>query len=69
MMEGKIKEMPRPWVGPEPLPIITPEMVRTTLRALESKGMVKYMEGGAYVPTESGWKRLMEVKTVKEETL
>jgi hypothetical protein len=53
--------------GPEPMPEITSEMILSTFRALESKGMVQYMEGGYYVPTESGWKLLMEVKPVKEE--
>jgi len=53
----------------EPMPEITPEMIRITLRVLESKGMVKYAEGGAYVPTESGWKLLSEIKSVKEEVI
>jgi len=61
--------MARPGETSEPMPEITPEMIRITLRALESKGMVKYAEGGAYVPTESGWKLLSEVKSVKEEII
>jgi hypothetical protein len=52
---------------PEPSPIITPEMIETALEALESKGMVYYAEGGAYVPTESGWKLLTEIRPEKEE--
>jgi hypothetical protein len=53
--------------GARSMPEITPEMLETTFSALESKGMVKYLDGGYYVPTESGWKLLMEVKPVKEE--
>lgn len=52
---------------PEPMPTITPEMVQTTLKALEAKGMVYYSEGGVYIPTEKGWKLLLEVKPTKEE--
>jgi len=42
-------------------------MIQTTLKTLESKGMVHYMSGGAYVPTESGWKLLTEIAPTKEE--
>jgi hypothetical protein len=42
-------------------------MIQTTLEALESRGMVRYTSGGAYVPTEWGWKLLTEIKTIKEE--
>ena len=67
-MDGeKTKEYREPEIVPEATPEITPEMIQTTLRALESKGMVHYMSGGAYVPTEGGWKLLTEVKAVKEE--
>ena len=52
-----------------PMPDITPEMIRTTLDALEAKGMVQYMEGGYYVPTESGWRLLMEAKAAREEII
>jgi len=61
----RMEEMPEP--APEPSPIITPSMIKNTLDALEAKGMVYYMEGGAYIPTEHGWKLLTEVKQVKEE--
>lgn len=64
MGEGKLKESRGPQ---EAVPEITQEMIQTTLRALEVKGMIFYMGGGAYVPTESGWRRLTEVKPVKEE--
>jgi len=49
-----------------PDPHITPEMIHTTFRALESKGMIFYGEDGVYVPTESGWKLLMRSKCSKE---
>ena len=49
-------------------PEITPELLQTALNALEKMGALYYSdEGGAYVPTEKGWKLLMEVKPVKEE--
>lgn len=56
-----------PEMVPEPSPTITPEMVRTVLHALETKGMVRYFEGGIYIPTEKGWKLLMSTKTYREE--
>lgn len=69
-MMGKIKEMQqRPESPPEPAPEITPEMVQTAFKALESKGMVYYSEGRAYIPTEMGWKLLMNVKELKEEII
>lgn len=69
-MEEKIRkyQVP-PEEAPEPSPQITPEMVRTALKTLESKGMVHYAEGAAYVPTEKGWKLLMEIKPVNEEII
>ena len=51
----------------ELMPEITPQMVQDTLRALEAEGLVHYAEGGAYVPTEGGWKLLQEAAPVKEE--
>ncbi|MEM5790882.1 MAG: DUF371 domain-containing protein [Candidatus Aenigmatarchaeota archaeon] len=54
---------------PKPMPEITPEMIQTALKALEAKGMVYYTEKGVYIPTESGWKLLMEIKPVKEEII
>jgi hypothetical protein len=65
-MKERIKEMRE--IEPE-LPAITPEMIRTTFEALEAKGMVFYTESGVYIPTESGWKLLMEIKPVKEEII
>ncbi len=65
-MKEKIKEMGE--IEPE-LPAITPEMIRTTFEALEAKGMVFYSESGAYIPTERGWKLLMEIKPVREEII
>ncbi|MEM5829211.1 MAG: DUF371 domain-containing protein [Candidatus Aenigmatarchaeota archaeon] len=56
-----------PEIAPEPSPVITPEMVKDVLEILESKGMIHYTAGGAYIPTESGWKLLMELKPIKEE--
>ncbi|MEM7825591.1 MAG: DUF371 domain-containing protein [Candidatus Aenigmatarchaeota archaeon] len=65
-MKKEIREMRE--IEPE-LPAITPEMIRATFEALEAKGMVFYTESGAYVPTERGWKLLMEIKPVKEEII
>ncbi|MEM5836155.1 MAG: DUF371 domain-containing protein [Candidatus Aenigmatarchaeota archaeon] len=64
----EIKKMQGPpEIAPEPSPSITPEMIKDVLEILESKGMIHYSAGGAYIPTESGWKLLMELKPVKEE--
>lgn len=69
-MEGKIEKLQEPpEEAPEPSPIITPEMIQTTLKTLETKRMIHYAEGGAYVPTEKGWKLLMGVKPTKEEII
>jgi hypothetical protein len=61
------KQNQAPENPPEPTPHITPEMLEETLKLLEAEGMVYYAEGGAYIPTESGWKLLMEVEKTKEE--
>jgi len=67
-MEENVRKMQNsPETVPEPSPTITPEMIQTTLKVLESKGMVHYTSGGAYVPTEWGWKLLTEIKAVREE--
>jgi hypothetical protein len=63
MGEGTTKE----YIEPEAAPRITPEMIWTTLKALEAKGMVRYTDSGAYIPTEGGWKLLTGVKPAKEE--
>ncbi len=44
-------------------------MIQTTLRALETRGMVYYTDSGVYVPTEKGWKLLLTIKPVKEEII
>jgi hypothetical protein len=67
---GDIRKMQEPpEIAPEPSPEITPEMLRDVLNLLESKGMIHYTAGGAYIPTESGWKLLMEVTPEKEEII
>lgn len=53
----------------EPAPEITSEMIQTTHRALEAEGLIHYMKGGAYVPTESGWKKLRESEPISEEII
>lgn len=53
--------MPVPDQPHGPSPEITPNMVQTAMKALEKTGMIYYSEGGLYVPTEEGWKLLMEV--------
>jgi len=53
----------------EPSPIITPEMVQTVIEALESRGIIYYSEGGAYVPTEMGWKLVAKTRPLKEVIL
>ncbi|MEM7821657.1 MAG: DUF371 domain-containing protein [Candidatus Aenigmatarchaeota archaeon] len=64
----EIRKMQQPpEIAPEPSPSITPDMLRNVLEILESRGMIHYTAGGAYIPTESGWKLLMELKPVKEE--
>ena len=67
MAEEKIKRMQEE--EPVPMPEITPDMIQTTLKVLDAKGMVQYTEGGYYVPTEKGWKLLMETKPAKEEII
>jgi len=62
----KMLEM-SPEFAPEPSPAITPEMIKSTFEALESRGMVHYTSGGIYVPTEEGWKLLMETRPEKEQ--
>jgi len=55
-----MKKYPTPDQPHEPAPEISPHMVQTAMKALEKTGMVYYSEGGLYVPTEGGWKLLME---------
>jgi hypothetical protein len=54
-------------IAPEPMPQITPEMIENMRRILEAEGMIYYKEGGIYLPTEKGWKLLMEIRPTKEE--
>ena len=56
-------------IEPRPMPTITPEMIRTALELLEAKGLTYYTEKGVYIPTQKGWKLLMEIKPVKEEII
>src|SRR5271157_1690273 len=51
----------------EPTPSITPQMIRETFKALDEKGMIYYTDEGAFVPTESGWKKLASTRNFKEE--
>lgn len=53
--------MPVPDQPHRPAPEINPSMIQTAMKALEKTGMIYYSEGGLYVPTEGGWKLLMEV--------
>lgn len=66
MMNEKIRRMEEtPESAPEPSPTITPNMIKNTLDVLEAKGMVYYMGGAAYIPTEQGWRLLTEIKNLK----
>jgi len=53
----------------EPTPEITQEMIRETFKVLDEKGMIYYTKEGAYVPTESGWKKLVSTKSYREEII
>lgn len=59
MAEG-IKENQRPGMPVGAEPDITPEMVQSVFNVLESEGLIRHMKGGAYIPTEGGWKLLRE---------
>ena len=50
-------------------PEITPEMIQSTFKALEAEGLIRYMKGGAYLPTEKGWKLLREVVSGREKII
>ena len=63
---ASLKENQIPEEPPTGSPEITPEMVRFVSRMLESEGLIRYMKGGAYIPTERGWKFLHDVEGVKE---
>jgi hypothetical protein len=55
-----MRENPLPDKPHGPSPEITPHMIQSAMKALEKSGMIYYSEGGLYVPTEGGWKLLME---------
>lgn len=63
------KDQGPPESAPEPAPHISPEMLRETLELLEAEGVIYFSEGGAYVPTEKGWKLLIQIKQMKEELI
>jgi hypothetical protein len=65
----KKREFQKPEMAPEPMPQITPQMIENMRRILESEGMVYYKEGKIYLPTEKGWKLLMEIRPTKEEII
>ncbi len=62
-----IKKIEKDVDEPVGAPKITPELLKTTYEALEISGSLYFSEEGVYVPTERGWKLLMEVKPSKEE--
>jgi len=62
----EIKESQRPEGPAGAEPEITPEMVQSVFTTLESKGLVRHMKGGAYVPTERGWKLIRGTVAGKE---
>lgn len=67
-MKEKIKEM-QELPERQPMPNITPEMIQSTFKILETHGMLFYKKGAVYVPTEKGWKLLTKVKSVREEII
>jgi hypothetical protein len=67
-MNEKIKKFEEPpEIAPEPSPVITPEMISDVFHTLETKGMIHYDEGGAYIPTEKGWRLLTSTEAAEEE--
>jgi len=60
------RELQAPENPRQPSPAITPHMIETAMHALDTKGMIYYSEGGVYIPTEKGWKLLMEVSGREE---
>lgn len=65
-MVEDVKDGQRPEGPPGAEPEITPEMVQSVFTTLESSGLVRHMKGGAYVPTEKGWKLLRGTAIGKE---
>lgn len=64
ILKGLVREVGK--IEPE-RPAITPEMFQLTMRALEAKGLIYYRGGEVYIPTEGGWKLLMEIGPSREE--
>ena len=62
-----MKEEKIPEELPEPAPAITPEMIQTVYKLLESEGILYSTPKGVYIPTERGWKLLMETRTFEDE--
>lgn len=65
-MVEDVKDVQRPEGPSGAEPEITPEMVQSVFTTLESGGLVRHMKGGAYVPTEKGWKFLRGTAIGKE---
>lgn len=62
----EVEENQRPEEPAGPSPEITPDMIQSVSKILETEGLVLYRKGGAYIPTEKGWKFLRETEHVKE---
>jgi hypothetical protein len=69
MDKDKVKEDQKAEDIPEATPEITPDMIHSTFRVLETEGLLHYMKGGAYLPTEKGWKLLRGVMAGKDEII
>jgi hypothetical protein len=69
MKKDDIKENQKSEDIPEATPEITPEMIHSTFRVLETEGLLHYMKGGAYLPTEKGWKLLRGTMAGREEII
>lgn len=61
-----MKEDQGPEISPGAQPEITPDMVHSVLTTLESEGLVHFDRGGAYIPTDKGWKLLRSAVQGKE---
>jgi hypothetical protein len=66
MGKDVVKDVDREVEVPGVAPRITKDMIETALDVLEAEGLVHYMKGGAYMPTEAGWKLLRGIKPAKE---
>lgn len=54
----EIRESQRPDAPAGPEPEITPDMIHSVFAVLDSRGLLHHTKGGAYIPTEGGWKLL-----------